>query len=240
MAAVLTCGPEAALSGREAGALWRLRPSDRSRIDVTAPVRLRRSRIDVHVRRLPADERTVRHGIPVTTAARTLFDLAVALQGEQLVAAISQAETLRLTGPLSLPQLMERYRGHRGTRALREALEELGLGGGVTDSELEDRFRRFLTERALPRPEHNAPLRIGRRWIEVDCLWRAQRVALELDGRAVHGTRAAFESDRLRDRELVVAGWTPVRVTWRQLEREAQRLGADLRALLTSARRATP
>jgi hypothetical protein len=133
---------------------------------------------------------------------------------------------------------MERYPGRRGTRALRTALE--ASGSGITRSELEDRFRGFLARTGLPRPEHNAPLRVGDLWIEVDCLWRAQRVALELDGREVHGTRAAFESDRLRDREFAVEGWTPVRVTWRQLEHGPRRLEADLRAILTSARHATP
>ena len=81
-------------------------------------------------------------------------------------------------------------------------------------------------------PEKNAPLHIAGRWIEVDFLWRAQRVAVELDGRSVHATPAAFERDRTRDRQLVVAGWTPVRITWRQLVREPGEVEADLRTLL--------
>jgi hypothetical protein len=71
---------------------------------------------------------------------------------------------------------------------------------------------------------------------------RRQLRGLGLSASAIdHRVRIGrFESDRLRDRELAVAGWTPVRVTWRQLERDARRLEADLRVLLTSARRATP
>ncbi|MBN1528948.1 MAG: type IV toxin-antitoxin system AbiEi family antitoxin domain-containing protein [Thermoleophilaceae bacterium] len=237
MGAALACGPGAALSDAAAGACWGLRPSGGALIDVTAPREVRRPRIRVHVRRLPADERTVHDGIPITTVPRTLLDLAATLQPHQLAAAVNQAEVLRLTDPLSLPQLLERYPGRRGTRRVREVMGETT---GVPRSELEALFQEFLRKADLPRPETNAAFHLAGRWIEVDCLWREARVALELDGRMVHDTRASFESDRLRDRELVVAGWTPVRVTWRQLERDARRLEADLRVLLTSARRATP
>jgi hypothetical protein len=237
LAAVLACGPGALLSHRSAAALMAVRPTTRRLVEVTAVRRVARPGIEVHVSDVPADERGVVDGIPVTSTSRTLLDLAAVLDDRQLAAAVNQAEVLRLTGPLSLPQLMERYPGRRGTRRLRELT---GEPAAVTRSELERRFAAFVERTCLPRPERNAMVRVGDRWIEVDCLWRAQRVALELDGRAVHGTRAAFESDRLRDRELAVAGWTSVRVTWRQLERDARRLEADLRALLTSARRATP
>jgi len=241
MAAVLTCGRGAVLSHRAAGALWGLRPSERARVDVTAPVRLRRPGIQLHHSPLPGDERTVLDGIPVTTVPRTLLDLAAILQRHQLETAINNAEVLRLTDPLSLPQLLGRYPGRRGTAALRGALNEAALGAGITRSELERRFQDFVARIGLPRPELNAPLHIAGRWIEVDCLWRAQRVAVELDSRTFHGTAAAFERDRSRDRRLQVEGWTPVRITWRQLERDAPEIEADLRALLlTSGRRATP
>jgi len=72
----------------------------------------------------------------------------------------------------------------------------------------------------------------GDRTTEVDCLWREQRLIVELDGHEVHGTRAAFESDRERDRHLQAAGWTVVRLTWRQLEDEPEAICADLRRLL--------
>ncbi len=106
------------------------------------------------------------------------------------------------------------------------------VGAAVTRSELEERFLEFVASAGLPRPEVNAPVQVAGAWIEVDCLWRAQRVVVELDGRAVHATGTAFERDRARDRALQVAGWRPVRVTWRQLAREPLALEADLRVLL--------
>jgi very-short-patch-repair endonuclease len=79
----------------------------------------------------------------------------------------------------------------------------------------------------------NADVEVGPgRWTEADCVWRAQRVIVELDSRRFHGTRQAFDRDRAKDRALVVAGWTGVRVTWHQLHEDAARLAADMRALL--------
>ncbi len=69
--------------------------------------------------------------------------------------------------------------------------------------------------------------------MEADCVWRSSRVIVELDGRAVHGTAAAFERDRARDRALSAAGWRVVRVTWRQISEEARELAEDLSALLS-------
>lgn len=101
----------------------------------------------------------------------------------------------------------------------------------ITRSELEDRFREFLLDHELPLPETNAL--VGP--YEVDCLWRAERVVIELDGRDVHDTQHAFEADRARDRVLQAAGHRVVRIAWRQLRDEPAAVAADLRALLRLA-----
>jgi very-short-patch-repair endonuclease len=92
----------------------------------------------------------------------------------------------------------------------------------------------LLDAHGLPRPDLNADLAIGGGFVEIDCLRRRQRLAVELDGRAVHARQAAFESDRLRDRKLLVAGWRTARVTWRQLRDEPAAVAADLRAALVA------
>ncbi len=172
--------------------------------------------------RLPADERAQKDGIPITTVPRTLLDLAAVLPAHQLQRAIEQAEVLRLTDPLSLPAVLRRYPGRRGAASLRKLLEDGQIGATVTRSQLEERFLEFVAAADLPRPEVNAWLHVDGTWIEVDCLWRAERVALELDGHGVHGTPAAFERDRERDRRLHVEGWIPVRITWRQLAKDCE------------------
>jgi very-short-patch-repair endonuclease len=81
-------------------------------------------------------------------------------------------------------------------------------------------------------PQFNTHVHAGARSIECDCVWREQRVVVELDGRAAHATAAAFERDRARDRALQVEGWRIVRITWRQLHYEADKVAADLGKIL--------
>jgi Protein of unknown function (DUF559) len=228
MAAVLAAGPEAALSHRAAGALWLLRAN--SYLEVTAPIRRRRPGIRIHRSMLPEDEITTHRGIPVTTVPRTLLDLAAVLRPSQVARALNEAEIQRPADPLSLLDLLERYPRRPGTPVLRTLL---GNGVQLTRSELEARFLDFVQRSGLPQPATNAWLQIHGTWIECDCLWRAERLIVELDGHAVHGTRAAFEADRARDRALQAEGWRVVRITWHQLQYNAQPLARDLRAVLT-------
>ena len=233
MAAVLACGEGSALSYRSAGPLWGVRLSSRTAIEVTTrPGRRPRPGIELHYDRLADDEVTVVDGIPVTTVARTLLDLACVLDRDRLERALNQAERLRLGDSVTLDQLLRRYPRRRGTATLRAILAEGRINGGITRAELEDRFLEFVDRFSLPKPELNAPLSLGDRWIEADCLWRAQRLIVELDDRWTHETTASFESDRARDRAALAAGWRVMRVTARQLREDPDRLAADLRSLL--------
>jgi hypothetical protein len=231
MAAVLAAGPGAVLSHRSAAALWDLRPNARGRVDVTAPRQHLRPGIEVHRAALAPDEITTQNGIPVTTVARTLIDLAAVLPHPRLERAAERAEALRLTNVVPLDALLERHRGHRGTAALREIVTGR-MQPALTRSELEDRFLTFLDAYGLTRPEVNADLHLDGRWFEADFLWRDQRFIVELDGHQTHGTRAAFERDRERDRVLQARGWRIVRITWRQLHDNPDAVAADLARLL--------
>ena len=97
MAAVLACGPGAALSHREAAALRGVRRSNRSRIDVTSPARRGRTiaGIEVHSATTlrPEDVEEV-DGIPCTTLARTLLDLAEVLSRREVERAIDEADRI--------------------------------------------------------------------------------------------------------------------------------------------------
>jgi very-short-patch-repair endonuclease len=230
MAAVLAAGPGAVLSHRAAGSLWGLWRSDVIEVTRESPWRPR-ARIGGHELPLPADEVTIERGIPVTTVPRTLFDLASVLPRSQVERAINEAEVRRLDGPLSLPDLLHRYPRRWGSVVVRAIL---GEGVAVTRSELEARFVHFLRAHSLPAPAFNAGLFVAGRWIECDCVWQDRRVVVELDGLAVHGTAAAFERDRARDRALNANGWRTVRLTWRQLHGEPEALAYDLRALFSA------
>ncbi|MEX0992370.1 MAG: type IV toxin-antitoxin system AbiEi family antitoxin domain-containing protein [Solirubrobacterales bacterium] len=237
MAAVLVAGRDAALSHRSAAALWGVHKSARGRIEVSVPRAVRsHAGLQVHVSRVRPDEVTALHGIPVTTPPRTLLDLAGAVGRRQLERAIEEAEVLQLTDALSLEDLVLRHPRRRGAAAIRAVLAAGRVGATVTRSELEERFLVFLEDFDLPRPEVNVSLWVSDRWIEADCLWREQRVIVELDGHASHATDSAFERDRARDRTLQADGWRVLRITWRQLHREPDAILRDLTALLIRER----
>ncbi len=229
MAAVLAGGPGAVLSHRSAAALWNIRPTARVRIDVTVG-RNRRPRrgIEFHRTELPQDEKTTHEGIPVTTVARTLVDLAATLDRARLEKALTQAEIQRLHTGLPLNAAVQRHATRPGVTKLAAAIDNTRWTENITRSELEDRFLAFLDDAGIKRPETNAIIE----GLEVDCVWRDKKVIVELDGRGTHGTRQAFERDRERDRLLQAAGWPVIRITWAQLHLQPAAVRRDLRKLL--------
>jgi very-short-patch-repair endonuclease len=215
-----TLAADGVLSHRSAGALWDIRQWQ-GRIDITTPrTRAKRPGLLLHRAVLAPDEITVRDGIPVTTPARTLLDLAGVLQRHQLQQAINEAEILRLPGP---HHLASRYPTKRGTRALRALAPPTH-----TKRDLEARFHTFLNDRRFPRPQTNTIIE-GR---EVDFAWPDHRLIVELDSWEFHRHRNAFEGDRERDFVLTLAKYRVVRITWRQLTRHPETVIQRLRDLL--------
>jgi very-short-patch-repair endonuclease/predicted transcriptional regulator of viral defense system len=232
-AAVLACGPRAVLSHRAAGQLWRLIPQTRLLLEVTRPGRSRR-RPGIRTWRgsVREDEQGTIDGIKVTSLSRTIVDLAAVLERPRLERALNEAEVLRLTDRLSVPELLDRHPGRRGVATLREILaDELLMG--ITREALEERFLTLLRSRGLPSPRLNTDLIVRGRHFNVDCLWTEARLLVELDGHAVHGTKRAFERDRERDRLLLLDGWRVTRVTWRQLREDPDRVAAEIGELLS-------
>jgi hypothetical protein len=227
MAAVLAARADA-LSHRAAATIHGVLRSSLMEVTVS---RTRRSLpgIRVHRASVPGDELTVVRGIPVTGVSRTLFDLAAVLPRDGVERAVHEVDVHGLTDVISLPDLVARYPRRRGVGTIRAILE---AGVEVGKTELEGRFLALARKVGLPPPEVNAYVFAGGRWHECDCLWRAKRLAVELDGRAVHATQRAFERDRARDRAMHADGWRVVRITWRQLDDEPEKIVADLRRML--------
>jgi very-short-patch-repair endonuclease len=241
MAAVLASGPETVLSHWSAAALWMIRPSSRSVIDVTCP---RKSRswdgIKRHHKALPDDEVTVKEGIPVTIVPRTIFDLAATEPVEVVKSMLRESEYRNLYDRLSLWDLVDRYPGRRGLRRVRAALEGIKEEpSGRKRSRLEERFAPFLRYHRLPLPRFNDWISVRGKNFQVDCHWPGTGEIVELDGWEGHGTRTAFRDDRARDRILRVAGYSITRLTWNQLDDEPERIAADLRDLLKPGRPGT-
>jgi very-short-patch-repair endonuclease len=240
MAAVLACGSDAVLSYKSAAQLWGLRNGSSRAIDVTRASGWRApDGIVVHRVALPEDEQTAVDGIPVTTVPRTILDLAAVASRRQMERALNEIEVRGLTDRLSIPDLLARYPRRRGTAVLRDLLGEGAEAGGVTRNDFEEAFVPLLDSHGLPRPRFNADVAVAGRFFSADCLWRRERLIVELDSRAVHGTRKAFESDRERDRLLMVDGWRVMRITWRQLRDQRASIASDLRKALIRGTRAT-
>lgn len=233
MAAVLAGGKETVLSHVSAADLWDLTGLARPHAHViSANKRRSRPGITFHRIQLPADEISEREGIPVTTAARTIFDLAAMTSRARVAQAMSRAEHRLLSDSPSLIELLERYPGRRGSKNVKSILAENRLGVDISDHELETRFLEFIDERDLPRPQVNAPLSAGGQSFIVDCFWRRAGLVVELDSRAYHADWQSAERDRARDLALVAAGLRVVRVTWHTLHFDPDRLEAQIRDVL--------
>jgi very-short-patch-repair endonuclease len=219
MAAVLAAGRNAALSHHSAAAVWDLRPAHPGDVHVTVTGQSRH-RPGLRIHRSHSLNAAVHHGLRLTTPARTLTDLAVELTERDLARAAEQAQILRLTDHATLIA-----QTGRGAARLRRALT---TEPALTRSEAERRLLELVRAARLPAPEAN--VRVAGH--EVDLLWRAQRVIVEVDGFAYHGTRAAFERDRRRDAALLAAGYRVIRLTWRQITEEPAAVAALLGGLL--------
>jgi putative AbiEi antitoxin of type IV toxin-antitoxin system/uncharacterized protein DUF559 len=230
LAAVLACGEGAVLSHRSAAVLWGLRPTASATVDVSIASRSGRSREGIAIHRpsvLPFEEITSRDGIPATTPARTLLDLATVVGRSDLERAMQAAERLRLFDLGALRDVLTRHAGRAGTPLVAAVLEQYAEPT-FTRSELERRVLELCGVHGLPSPAANV-------WVadyEVDFLWRAQNLIAEADSRRFHATRAAFERDRARDARLTALGYRVVRFTYRQVERESASVAGLLSRLL--------
>jgi very-short-patch-repair endonuclease len=231
MAAILACGPGTVLSHRSAAALWELGLGWGGAVEVTAGADHRYQGVTAHrSRTLRSADVTVRAGIPVTTVARTLVDLADVLAERPLARAVNEAQVRHRLRLEQLAALLDDAHGRRGTPRLRRILER--SSGAPTRSVLEDAFLALVDREGLKRPLVNQ--RVAE--YEVDMLWPEQALIVELDGRRFHEHAGAFERDRERDADLAAAGFTVVRVTWQRLLRQPRREAERLRALLADDR----
>lgn len=231
LAAVLAVGPGALLSYHSAGWLWGLWTGSPKPIHVTTTVsrhhRTRKGLTRHRARRILDEDRALVDGIPVTSVARTLLDLAWKLRSDQLRRVLARAEDLKLIDLDAINEVIERNRGHHGAKRLRFALATYERPIW-TRSEFERRFVEHIIDAGLPRPA-TGWVEVGR---EIDVYWPERRFGVELDSFETHGNREAFETDRERDVDLALAGIETIRVTERQFHRDPAKVVAVVATLL--------
>jgi very-short-patch-repair endonuclease len=217
--ALLAFADGCVLSHHSAAALWGLpiAPGEHP-IEVTIPNGQAGARVGVVVHRtgtlLPRDVR-IHLGLPVTSPARTVLDLAGSLSARALERAVDEGLVTRIVSEAQLRDVVARSSGRRGAGMLKAILGREGPSTR-TRSEAEEGFLALVRQAGLPAPEVNARAH----GYEIDFLWRAQRVALEIDSWSFHRTRSAFERDRRKGAVLSAAGLSVVRATAVQVSDE--------------------
>lgn len=231
-AAVLACGDGAVLSHQSAAALWKYVKDWPTRIEVTAPTDRHRKGITAHrTKTLTRPDIDRQLGVPVTSPARTVFDMTPRLKtDEKLRRFVNDA---RLTYTLHLSSLAELLARQPGQPATKRLMPFVDKPTGMTRSELEDMFVDFARRYGLPQPTINK--RKGRR--EPDFLFPEERVIVEIDSWKFHGDRGSFERDRDRDADNLADGILTVRVTEERLTGSPGREAARLHKVLEQARR---
>jgi very-short-patch-repair endonuclease len=231
-AAVLACAGRAVISHRSAAKLHKLFPYPAQAdvwVTLTSGDHRRNSGLVVRRRSTLRPVDMTRHeGIPVTTAARTILDLAGILDEERLERACAEAHALKLAKEPDLREQLERNAGRRGVGRLRRLLDR-PLAPARTRSPLERELLRLIRASDLPQPESD-------QWVGpylVDFLWREQRVVVETDGLAFHTHHRARRSDRARTNGLQLRGYTVLRFTWVDVTKRPDWTLSQIREALT-------
>ncbi len=220
----------AVASHGSAAYLWGIYRYAPERIDVTAPIRRRAKReFVVHFSSILAPEdRSEREGIPVTSVARLLMDLAIRARPDQLDRLLERTEELGLFDLHAIEDVLDRAGGHRGRGRLRRAIALYQPDPSFTRSRFEKLFRRQVRRASLAVPSMN----YNAHGYELDAYWPDLRFAVELDLFETHGSRAAFERDHLRQEELKLLGIEMIRITRPRLQREPEAVMRNLSRLL--------
>ena len=216
-AALLACGDGATVSHTTAAGLWEMLPGTDD-VHVTVPGRHTGPREGVRVHRTAAldpDEIALRHGLRLTSPARTICDLAGMVSTHETEAALTEARVQRLVTDHQLHAVIKRAPTLKGSAVVR-ALLRAETETGYTRSRAERAVVELTRAAGLPPPLLNQRL-LG---YLADFLWPQYQLVLEVDGYRYHGHRAAFERDRRRDQLMVSSGYRVLRITWRQLRDE--------------------
>lgn len=225
MAAVLACGDGAALSHRSAAALWEIGTEMRGVVDVSVTRRCELRRPGLRVRGRPtldAEDIFSWDGIPVTSPARTLVDLATELGPLGVERAVNDADKRDLIDPETLRLALDGYAGEPGAPLLRSLLDKRTFR--LSDSDLEILFRPIAAAAKLPSPRSKQIVN----GFEVDFFWPNLGLVVETDGLRYHRTPATQTRDARRDRAHVLAGMTPLRFTHYEVKHEPAQVRATL------------
>lgn len=234
-AAILSCPRGAVLFGQSAAYLHELLPypAHPRLVHVAVPGNHPGPKpgIEIHRVPIPPQERMTRHGMPITTPARTILDLGAALDPPALEQVVAEAHRRGMASADNLHALMGCHPRGAGTRALR-ALLNADHSSAFLRSRAERRLLDLLRKARLPEPEANA--RLGD--LEIDFLWRDRRLAIEVDGASFHTALPDRRRDQVKDAALVRSGHAVLRLGWHQIVDEPEATVALIAQMLAKPR----
>lgn len=229
-AAVLACGPRAALFGPGAMVLWGWWEWWPEVFEVVAPKRHRVPGLIVHNSKFLGPAETTTHlGIRVTKPARTQFDIALRLNDEQVARAVNRGLHSKYLTRGHLSEQLFRHPNHPSAKRIRPfVLTE----DGPTRSDWERALPFFCQSYGLPIPVF-ARMIAG---FEADAAWLEEHIALELDSWRFHSEKVPFESDRDRDVDRLVEDFLTIRITWERMHERPQREADRLHVIVNRQR----
>jgi hypothetical protein len=220
LAAVLAAGPDAVASHLTAAHLWDLfdgRPltDTNESIHLTGSSQHHLGGVDMHRTHLDPKERSTRHQVSVTSAARTIFDLASVIDATLLGRCTDEALRRRVLTLREIHRLVELHRGpgRRRLDPLYEVLAERLPGYDPGANEWEQRMDRLWDELCLPAAQRQYRIVAGGRRHRVDRAIPDLRLAVEWVGNEYHGQVSRFAQDRIRISDLVQSGWDVLEIT---------------------------
>ena len=228
-------GRDALVSHRAGALAWRLDGYPSAPLEVLTHRWTRRpghAGIIVHeAGDILAEDRAVRSGIPVTSAVRTVLDLAAVSPSHRVEQAMEDGLRRRL---FTSQQLGERFasfdrRGKRGIAILRPLVLERAGSYVPTGSHFELRMTKLIRKAGLPEPTRQHRVDLDGTRVYLDLSWPDILLFVECDGIFDHSTSIQLRWDDDRQNELVLRGWMPIRVTWHRMVREPDAVIAILR-----------
>lgn len=237
MAAILWAGEGSVASHSTAGWLWNLSgvSSDR-RIELWVPADRspKNAAVWVHRGEVTGNDCRRADGVPVTSPARTIVDLASRLDGEVLESAIEDVLARGLTTAGSIERRLTSLGGKGRAGATRLGRVLADRDQAPLESRLEVKVWRLLRDAGL-RPVRQYEVRCAGERYRLDFAWPRLKVAVEAEGYRAHGGRVAYVKDRQRVAALVAEGWIVVPVTWEDCTTQPQVVIDRVRAALRRA-----
>src|SRR3954451_23012021 len=253
--ALLEAGSKAVLSHRTAAQLHGLPGFSKNVIELTKRETLHHELVLSRLHRtswIPPEHVTQRDGLRLTTVARTVFDLAgdpdirysrnLEIRARQEEIHLLRIRRVFNNSLLHAGNTVDQQahvlatlgrRGRAGTTLMRELLKDVTKDYVPTESELEDLFLDVCLSEGIEEPERQVTFGIERPEGRVDCYFRRARLVVELDSRW-HDTPENRESDAWRDLQFAALGVLVIRIRWKQLVSEPERVMSLLKQALVA------